>query len=1371
MEKKKGFTLIELLTVIAILAVILLLAMPVILGNIKKGRQKSYDNQVSFFINGAERYALEYESKLKWEPSGIPGVEVAPVTLKDLAEVDIIKLPVIDPRDGTEFPDDTIIKVYKDANGNLDFEFMDDLRIYVGRRQQYIPQDLVYGTSSIMGDVYGQNGEEDITSDIKYTCTFKEGNSEEIDVDCNILASTTKKLGDYHIRYTLSSGDKNVTAYRTVTVVQRKTPEIKVTPDNENIRVKSARVTIIYPKGVKQAIYSTLDFTNKTYTGSFDVTRNQIVKADCIDEYGLSCNTAEKRIINIQVTPPVITSTVIPNTLVNGYGTEEIVDVKFRDKKLTGEYFYVKTAKEGTSNIAVTQSCGTENEPSECKTIGATTTLLANTWYKVNGNVKITYSKTSTSNDDKIYAVISDNIAYSDIISYKLTKIDKTGPNIIYSYQYDMSNSAVIVYKLQDFETGIDEDKITCRYGENNKNFNIGVSSVTETTCLLNNLKQGTTYYYQICVKDKLNNETCRTGSTKTPTIVNPVIKFENTPAQAINGYYKKQVANVTFDNANVSVPENYIKTTRAGVSNIATLQACGTGKIPEVNKCTKSSVTNLEANTWYRVSGNVSVTYDKTSTKTDTIYAMTYDGFNYSGTTTATLSKNDGNKPTLKLNTITSKTNNIVMTYTASDSESGLDKVTCEYGTTTAYGAKVSSATTTSCVITGLKQGTTYYYRICAKDKLGNTKCVEGNKSTPAIKEPGIRFTNTPAQAINGYLSKQVATVTYDKTDISNPQYYVKTTRAGVSNVATVQVCGTGTVPSGCTDSRVTNLAANTWYRVSGNLNVTYDAHSTTNGTIYAVTNDGTNLSKTATATLSKIDKNAPTVTMRNAVAKTDRVTLTYALTDNESGVASATCEYGTTTAYGTKISSATTTSCTLTGLKKDITYYYRICAKDKLGNTGNCKTGSTKPVAISTPVIKLVSNPTSPVNGFVRQQVATVTYNGTNVANPQYYVKTTHEGVSNVATVQVCGTGAVPSGCTNSSVTNLAANTWYRVSGNVSVTYTKSSATTGTIYAVTYDGTNLSATAAATLSKRSDKPKATMTIKNGAGATVSNNGRIGKTSTTTISFGCETTSGVKAYSYKSEYDEKIQLPPESSNEPPKYTTKTKTYRTQEGLNSSISFIPSDIPTDVIEIRHTLTCTNNMGEVSDPVVITTYLVNGPTVSLTVTSKTETSINVKAAVSASTPVTYRFSTTNSFGSITPTTSNTHTFSSLSSGTKYTLWVKVTDELGQVATDSIATNTAKVCPADEKCGCHGNGHLEYNSSVDNCVCVGDNTNCGSSGGSQSTCSNQEYHSCLNAVDKKYNKCVGDRNACNINGSDCNVSCDGIYSPQYTACCGN
>ena len=61
MEKKKGFTLIELLTVIAILAVILLLAMPVILGNIKKGRQKSYDNQVSFFINGAERYALEYE--------------------------------------------------------------------------------------------------------------------------------------------------------------------------------------------------------------------------------------------------------------------------------------------------------------------------------------------------------------------------------------------------------------------------------------------------------------------------------------------------------------------------------------------------------------------------------------------------------------------------------------------------------------------------------------------------------------------------------------------------------------------------------------------------------------------------------------------------------------------------------------------------------------------------------------------------------------------------------------------------------------------------------------------------------------------------------------------------------------------------------------------------------------------------------------------------------------------------------------------------------------------------------------------------------------------------------------------------------------
>ena len=1351
MEKKKGFTLIELLTVIAILAVILLLAMPVILGNIKKGRQKSYDNQVSFFINGAERYALEYESKLKWEPSGISGVEVASVTLKALGEVDIIKLPVIDPRDGTEFPDDTIIKVYKDANGNLDFEFMDDLRIYVGRRQQYIPQDLVYGTSLIMGDVYGQNGEEDITSDIKYTCTFKEGNSEEIDVDCNILASTTKKLGDYHIRYTLSSGDKNVTAYRTVTVVQRKTPVIKVTPDNENIRVKSARVTIIYPKGVKQAIYSTLDFTNKTYTGSFDVTRNQIVKADCIDEYGLSCNTAEKRIINIQVTPPVITSTVIPNTLVNGYGTEEIVDVKFRDKKLTGEYFYVKTTKEGTSNIAVTQSCGTENEPSECKTIGATTTLLANTWYKVNGNVKITYSKTSTSNDDKIYAVISDNIAYSDIISYKLTKIDKTGPKISLNQEINMSNFSYLYYSMSDMESGVNESSVICKFGESSSTLNKTAESST-SYCFMKNLKQGTTYYYRICVKDKLNNETCsRIASTKTTTIVNPVIKLTNTPAQAINGYYKKQVANVTFDNANVSVPENYIKTTRAGVSNIATLQACGTGSIP--SGCTDSKVTNLVANTWYRVSGNVSVTYDKTSTKTDTIYAMTYDGFNHSESST-TLSKNDGNKPIIKLNTITSKTNNIVITYTASDSESGLDKVTCEYGATTAYGTKVSSATTTSCVITGLKQGTTYYYRICAKDKLGNTNCVEGNKSTPAIKEPGIRFTNTPAQAINGYLSKQVATVTYDKTDISNPQYYVKTTRAGVSNIATVQVCGTGTVPSGCTNSSTKNLVANTWYRVSGNLNVTYDAHSTTNGTIYAVTNDGTNLSKTATATISKIDKNAPTVTMRNAALKTDRVTLTYALTDNESGVASATCEYGTTTAYGTKISSATTTSCTLTGLKKDITYYYRICAKDKLGNTGNCKTGSTKPVAISTPVIKLVSNPTSPVNGFVRQQVATVIYNGTNVANPQYYVKTTHEGVSNVATVQVCGTGAVPSGCTNSSVTNLAANTWYRVSGNVSVTYTKSSSTTGTIYAVTYDGTNLSETATATLSKRSDKPKATMTIKNGAGATVSNNGRIGKTSTTTISFGCETTSGVKAYSYKSEYDEKIQLPPESSNEPPKYTTKTKTYRTQEGLNSSISFIPSDIPTDVIEIRHTLTCTNNMGEVSDPVVITTYLVNGPTVSLTVTSKTETSINVKAAVSASTPVTYRFSTTNSFGSITPTTSNTHTFSSLSAGNSYTLWVQVTDELGQVATDSVTAKTNAICSGT--CGYNQSGEFVPNDEG-GCTCSGASAPPGSGPGCGSCNADcrRDTSNCNNTCGP--NSTSSCTTGCGIDSGNCHTSC--------------
>ena len=109
-------------------------------------------------------------------------------------------------------------------------------------------------------------------------------------------------------------------------------------------------------------------------------------------------------------------------------------------------------------------------------------------------------------------------------------------------------------------------------------------------------------------------------------------------------------------------------------------------------------------------------------------------------------------------------------------------------------------------------------------------------------IKDESIEKVEiAPPGFINIYLTKQVLKVTYSASGVTSPQYFVKTSRAGTSSVAVTQSCGTGTNPGTCSSiTSTTNLEANKWYKVSGNVNVTYSAAASTAGTLYAVTYDG---------------------------------------------------------------------------------------------------------------------------------------------------------------------------------------------------------------------------------------------------------------------------------------------------------------------------------------------------------------------------------------------------------------------------------------------------------------------------------------------------------------------------------------------------
>ena len=367
-----------------------------------------------------------------------------------------------------------------------------------------------------------------------------------------------------------------------------------------------------------------------------------------------------------------------------------------------------------------------------------------------------------------------------------------------------------------------------------------------------------------------------------------------------------------------------------------------------------------------------------------------------------------------------------------------------------------------------GLEKNRSYPIKIEVENGKGLIVEVKKESSTLDFENPTITLTNTPTTAVNGYLKSQVAKVTYNSTNITSPQYYVKTTRVGTSSVAVTKTCGTGTIPSTCTSvTSTTTLSANTWYQVSGNVNVTYSTAASETATIYAITYDGTNYSGASTGTISKIDTTGPTITLGSPSIKTDSITIPITTSDSESGVNTPTCKYGTTSGnYTTNASNVSTTGCSIKGLTANTTYYYQVCVSDKVGNS-TCKTGNNNTASVTNPTITLTNTPTTAVNGYLKSQVAKVTYNSTNISSPRYFIKTTRAGTSSVAVTKTCGTGTAPSTCTSvTSTTTLSANTWYQVSGNVNVTYSTASSATATIYASIYDGTNYRASTA-TISK----------------------------------------------------------------------------------------------------------------------------------------------------------------------------------------------------------------------------------------------------------------------------------------------------------------
>ncbi len=291
-----------------------------------------------------------------------------------------------------------------------------------------------------------------------------------------------------------------------------------------------------------------------------------------------------------------------------------------------------------------------------------------------------------------------------------------------------------------------------------------------------------------------------------------------------------------------------------------------------------------------------------------------------------------DTTDPVVTIGEVTSTTNNIILPYTITDNMGTINSKTCKYGTEYLKYTENGNMNDTECVLSGLNKETKYYYQICATDALDNTGCAEGNTESKTISAPVITPSNTPSAAVNGYLKSQTLNVTYSSANITSPTYYIMSERVGRSNVNVIEACGTGVEPGTCSAASTTTISANTWYRVSGNISITYDVTNTTEKQyLYGRTTDGNNIA-TGTHEISKIDGTGPVNV--EASVPTDwtsgnkTITVTNASDANVGSIA------------GYYISNNTTVpSATATGWQTATTFSkgagtYNIWAKDSLGN-----------------------------------------------------------------------------------------------------------------------------------------------------------------------------------------------------------------------------------------------------------------------------------------------------------------------------------------------------------------------------------------------------------------------------------------------------